>query len=411
MKRTISAMMGKGSLNHNSRAFHADNTDPARSYLNIAYCSEDIRAVYHELFDEALAAYNSKQTRNDRKIENYYEKIRIGKQEKPFCELVIQIGNKDDCGAATPEGGLTAEILDSYMKTFRARNPNLRVFSAHMHMDEATPHLHIDFVPFITGSKRGLETRVSLKKALEAQGFIGGNRGNTEWNRWVESEKTYLARLMEERGIEWEHKGLHEEHLSVLDYKKQERKKEVEELEQEVTDLKTQVSEKQEDLSQAMAEAADAQAQADENRKKLERYKENVDKVERVAENYTKPAAEVLPEPVMLESAKSYRKRIIPIIDKITRAFKKIYAAYVDLKYHYDNLLAKFRSLEQSEASVRSALDRERDENQYLRGRSDYLDRAAQILGNDVLDDAVRQSRERDRERARTKYRSTQQAL
>ena len=411
MKRTISAMMGKGSLNHNSRAFHADNTDPARSHLNIAYCSEDIRAVYHELFDEALAAYNGKQTRNDRKIENYYEKIRIGKQEKPFCELVIQIGNKDDCGAATPEGALAAEILDSYMKTFRARNLNLRVFSAHMHMDEATPHLHIDFVPFITGSKRGLETRVSLKKALEAQGFIGGNRGNTEWNRWVESEKTYLARLMEERGIEWEHKGLHEEHLSVLDYKKQERKKEVEELEQEVTDLKTQVSEKQEDLSQAMAEAADAQAQADENRKKLERYKENVDKVERVAENYTKPATEVLPEPIMLESAKSYRKRIIPIIDKITRAFKKIYAAYVDLKYHYDNLLAKFRSLEQSEASLRSALERERDENQYLRGRSDYLDRAAQILGNDVLDDAVRQSRERDRERARAKYRFTQQAL
>ena len=411
MKRTISAMMGKGSLNHNSRAFHADNTDPARSHLNIAYCNEDIRAVYHEMFDEALAAYNSKQTRNDRKIENYYEKIRIGKQEKPFCELVIQIGNKDDCGAATPEGGLAAEILDSYMKTFCARNPNLRVFSAHMHMDEATPHLHIDFVPFITGSKRGLETRVSLKKALEAQGFIGGNRGNTEWNRWVESEKTYLARLMEERGIEWEHKGLHEEHLSVLDYKKQEREKEVEELEQEVTDLETQVSEKQEDLSQAMAEAADAQAQADENRKKLERYKENVDKVERVAENYTKPAAEVLQEPVMLESAKSYRKRIIPIIDKITRAFKKIYTAYVDLKYHYDNLLAKFRSLEQSEANLRSAFYRERDENQYLRGRSDYLDRAAQILGNDVLDDAVRQSRERDRERARTKYRSTQQAL
>ena len=406
MKRTISAMMGKGSLNHNSRAFHADNTDPARSHLNIAYCSEDIRAVYHELFDEALAAYNGKQTRNDRKIENYYEKIRIGKQEKPFCELVIQIGNKDDCGAATPEGGRAAEILDSYMKTFSRRNPNLRVFSAHMHMDEATPHLHIDFVPFITGSKRGLETRVSLKKALEAQGFIGGNRGNTEWNRWVESEKTYLARLMEERGIKWEHKGLHEEHLSVLDYKKQERKKEVEELEQEVTDLETQVSEKQEDLSQAMAEAADAQAQADENRRKLERYKENVDKVERVAENYTKPAAEVLPEPIMLESAKSYRKRIIPIIDKITRAFKKIYAAYVDLKYHYDNLLAKFRSLEQSEASVRSALDRERDENQYLRGRSDYLDRAAQILGNDVLDDAVRQSGEH----GRTKYRSTQQA-
>jgi len=64
-------------------------------------------------------------------------------------------------------------------------DPNLRVFSAHMHLDEATPHLHIDFVPFTTGSKRGLETRVSLKKALAAMGFTGGTRSETEWNQWV----------------------------------------------------------------------------------------------------------------------------------------------------------------------------------------------------------------------------------
>ncbi len=75
------------------------------------------------------------------------------------------------------------------MHDFEKRNPNLRVFSAHLHMDEATPHLHIDFIPFTTNSKRGLETRVSLKKALEAQGFIGGSRSDTEWNQWVASEK------------------------------------------------------------------------------------------------------------------------------------------------------------------------------------------------------------------------------
>ena len=91
------------------------------------------------------------------------------------------------------------------------------VFSAHMHLDEATPHLHIDFVPFITGSKRGLDTRVSLKQALAAQGFRGGTRGNTECYQWVESEKKQLAVVMEKFGFEWEQKGTHEEHLSVLD--------------------------------------------------------------------------------------------------------------------------------------------------------------------------------------------------
>ena len=99
--------------------------------------------------------------------------------------------------ADSDEGRLAAAVLDEYMKAFQERNPNLRVFSAHLHMDEATPHLHIDFVPFTTGSKRGLDTRVSLKQALAAQGFKGGTRGDTEWSQWVRSEKEQLSAVME----------------------------------------------------------------------------------------------------------------------------------------------------------------------------------------------------------------------
>ncbi len=157
-------MTGKGSVNHNSRKFHAKNTDPERSCLNVEYCNENIKDVYHELFDEALARYNEKQTRSDRRIDDYYEKICSGKQEKPFHEIILQIGNKNDMGAKTEDGQLAAKILDEYMQDFQRRNPTLRVFSVHLHMDEATPHLHIDFIPYTTGSKRGLETRVSLKR-------------------------------------------------------------------------------------------------------------------------------------------------------------------------------------------------------------------------------------------------------
>ena len=60
--------------------------------------------VYHELFDEALERYNAKQKRSDRKIENYYEKIRQGKQEKLFYEVIFQIGNRDDMNARSEEG-------------------------------------------------------------------------------------------------------------------------------------------------------------------------------------------------------------------------------------------------------------------------------------------------------------------
>ena len=149
MKRTISAMRVKGSLSHNRRDFIAENVDSSRTPLNIEYHNEDIRAVYHELFDDALARYNEKQTRRDRVIDDYYEKIRTGKQEKLFEELIIQIGNKDDMNASSENGQLARQMLDEYMQSFQQRNPTLRVFSAHLHMDEATPHLHIDFIPFI----------------------------------------------------------------------------------------------------------------------------------------------------------------------------------------------------------------------------------------------------------------------
>ena len=197
VQRTISAMVGKGSVNHNSRKFRAENVDGTRTHLNIDYCNENIKTVYHELFDEALEKYNARQTRSDRKIKDYYEKIRSSKQEKPFHEIILQVGGKGNMNADTENGELAKKILDEYYQGFQERNPQLRVFSAHLHMDEATPHLHIDFVPFTTGSKRGLDTRVSLKQALATQGFKGGSRGDTEWSQWVQSEKEQLAAVME----------------------------------------------------------------------------------------------------------------------------------------------------------------------------------------------------------------------
>ena len=176
-------MMRKGSVNHNTRTFKAKNVDDERSKYNVQYCHTNIKTVYHQLLDESLDRYNAKQKRDDRKIDNYYEKIRRGKQKKLFHEVIFQIGNKDDMNARSTEGEMAKEILSEFMRTFQERNPNLHVFSAHLHMDEETPHLHIDFIPFTRNSKRGLDTRVSLKGALAEQGFKGGTRGATEWNQ------------------------------------------------------------------------------------------------------------------------------------------------------------------------------------------------------------------------------------
>lgn len=242
MERTINGMVGKGSVNHNTRAFTAKNVDSDRSGANVRFCNEDIKQVYHKLFDEALERYNEKQKRKDRVIDDYYEKIRQGKQEKLFHEVIFQIGNKDDMNAKSEEGLLAKKILTEFMDEFQARNPNLYVFSAHLHMDEETPHLHIDFVPYITGSKRGLDTRVSLKSALAAEGFTGGTRGATEWNQWIAAEKRELAMVMERHGVKWLQKDTHEKHLSVLEFEKQARAKEVAELDSQKQEKTTEVA-------------------------------------------------------------------------------------------------------------------------------------------------------------------------
>ena len=375
MKRTISAMRGKGSLSHNRRDFIAENVDSSRTPLNIEYCNEDIRAVYHELFDNALARYNEKQTRKDRIIDDYYEKIRTGKQEKPFEELIIQIGNKDDMNASSENGQLARQMLDEYMQSFQQRNPTLRVFSAHLHMDEATPHLHIDFVPFTTGSKRGLETRVSLKKALEALDFTGGTKSHTELNQWIEAEKQALASIMARHDIEWEQKGTHEEHLSVLDYKKQERSKEVAALETQIGALQEQT--------------ANAETMLSEKQERLDDIALILKNTEKFVRKYDDPER-LLPEAGMLESGKAFReKKALPILEKLLKYARSLFRENTELK-------AKVQKLEKENTAFKSAnwnhtheTVRLKMENQELKKDKSKLDALVGRIENDVLQKAL----------------------
>ena len=163
---TISGMTGRGSIRHNNRSFTAANVDRSRTGQNVTFCNEDLKQVYHEVFDEALAAYNAKKKKTRDKIPDYYEHIRQSKQEKLFHEAIFQIGNLNDCGCGSPGGERAAAALKEFAESFQERNPHLRVFNMVLHMDEATPHLHVDFVPVATEQTRGLSTRVSMKQAF-----------------------------------------------------------------------------------------------------------------------------------------------------------------------------------------------------------------------------------------------------
>ena len=375
MKRTISAMRGKGSLTHNRRDFIAENVDSSRTPLNVEYCNEDIRAVYHELFDNALAHYNEKQTRRDRVIDDYYEKIRTGKQEKPFEELIIQIGNKDDMNASSENGQLARQMLDEYMQSFQQRNPTLRVFSAHLHMDEATPHLHIDFIPFTTGSKRGLETRVSLKKALEALGFAGGTKSHTELNQWIESEKQALASIMARHDIEWEQKGTHEEHLSVLDYKKQERSK-------EVAALETQIGALQE-------RTATAETMLSEKQEQLDDIAPILKNTEKFVRKYDDPER-LLPEAGMLESGKAFReKKALPILGKLLKYARSLFRENTELKTKVQKLEKENTAFKSANWNHANEIVKLKMENRELKKDKGKLDALVGRIGNDVLQKAL----------------------
>lgn len=232
--KTISIAIGKGSIGHNNRKFIAPNVDSSRTSENITLVCKDIKEIYHELFDKVLSEYNAKQKRKDRIIKDYYEHIFHSKQEKTFYELIVQIGNKDDTACGTNDGILATQILERFSNDFSKRNPHIKVFNSVIHLDEATPHLHIDFIPFATEQKRGLSTRNSLSKALEQQGFIAKGQFETSSKLWIDSEKQQLSEIMKQYGIEWEQLETNNPHLSVLDYKKQERAKEILRLENKI---------------------------------------------------------------------------------------------------------------------------------------------------------------------------------
>ena len=395
--------MGKGSVAHNSRQFKAANVDPERTSLNRRYCNRNIKKVYEELFGEALEKYNAKQTRSDRKIKNYYEKIRTSKQEKPFTELVMQIGNHEDTNAQSEFGAKAAEILDEYMKGFQERNPHLRVFSAYMHMDESTPHLHIDFVPFTTGSKRGLETRVSLKSALAQQGITGGTKYETEWSIFTRREKEQLAEIMERHGIGWKQLDTHEEHLSVLDYKKKMRTQEVEELSTELEALQESKESVEEDI-------ADARERYDALTDALGTMKNTVERVETEVSKYYVGQEWRTPEPKGLMSAKTYKEKLVdPFVKKLKDVIATFISKFLDLTREYQRVkdqLWRARNDNEKLANRNRALQKESDELKLIKSElgSEQYEEILDIAYQRIEDEEQRQEQARQSKQKNHKW-------
>ena len=320
----------------------------------------------------------------------------------------------------TEAGDLAVNVLDEYVKDFQKRNPTLRVFSCYLHQDEATPHLHIDFIPYVTDWKgKGMDTRVSLKQALKSLGFQGGNKHDTELNQWINHEKEVLAEIAKHHGIEWEQKGTHEEHLDVYNFKKKERKKEVQELEQEKEhltaekeELTAQIAESRADIQnlkddkeQAIKAKQEAEQKAGSAEKELKSLEDRREQLQPIMDSVSKEIKEygtvkmLLPEAGTLERAVTYRdKKIKPLFLQIKNKVAVMAAQVKELTKEVEGWKRKYQKVKQKYNAIQRELDDIRKDNQklseekdILQGVSDRYDRVVRVLGIETVDTAVQQ--------------------
>lgn len=301
--KTISFPKGKGHLTHNNREFICNNVVPERTSWNRIYIQEPLNDAYEKCFGQALRNYNAAQKRKDRQKADYLKEIEnSGNKEKTFYENIVQIGKKEDTSVVDENGNLTEDaktaidILEQYAKTFQERNPNLYLFNCVMHLDEATPHLHIDYIPVAHGYKNGMETRNSLTKAFQQMGFAKAvSRKQNETVAWQERERGYLTELCREKEIEIEVLGVKRDNLTLPEYKTAMR--EVEELERQadILDRQNEAQEKHnDDLVQRASElAVQAQEMEIHNNELVLQAQELTEQIEK-AEEKEKATNEVL---------------------------------------------------------------------------------------------------------------------
>ena len=268
MAKSITHCQGNGSLTHNNRTFTAKNVDSSRTGDNIVFVRQPIEAVYDDIFGAAVERYNAKQKRSDRKITtSYYEHlfkrspahsvVTSADKRKSFYEDLVQIGTKDDTGIGTEGASVAAECLTIYMNGFQERNPNFRVFNAVLHMDEATPHLHIDYIP-VGHYKQGVDTQNGIAQALKEMGY---GAGKDAISRWREKERAILEEICKAHSIEISAPQKSRGSLTVEEYKKYaqiaekvvEKKKEAERLDDEIGGKKQILEWRQQAVSDAEA--------------------------------------------------------------------------------------------------------------------------------------------------------------
>lgn len=381
MGKSVSFCKGKGSLAHNNREFFTNNVDQSRTPSNIVYKQEPIAEAYEKLFGEEVRRYNEGK-KPSRQIPDYMEHIRKSKNgEKLFYENVVQVGTMYSCPVGSADGETASKILDEYMRGFEQRNPNIYVFNAVLHLDEATPHLHIDWIPIARDYKNGLQIRNSLDKALKQQGIdgTGGKKGNSTQN-WQEQERRSLISVMERYGWEYEASlDTDRGNLTVDQYKAM-----VEEVDHRIEALPDQIEKKTVPLSKDKVMVSASDLEALEQRANLTQTRETVtghlrdyraeremeivtyvsDKkreaeleAQKMLEAIKKKKAEAEKDASAAFSMKQNLGRDLAEVRNLKSEYKKLYEVQRGLNEAYKEVTAENARLKAENGSLRTQID------------------------------------------------------
>ena len=213
--------------------------DVERMHLNKYIKTESLEQAYERIFSSAVDEYNSKQKRKDRhtSVKKEMEKIEASinnKNSQFLCyEMITQVGNEKN----HPDVETCNKILEEFLEEWERKYPNLKIFQAVIHNDEATPHMHIDYIPVSYNNKRGLSVQNGLRRAYEEMGFtnqekeaINKETGETitvfdreggAKAQWIKDCNNMLEEICIRHGLEIEHplRGTNTQRMQMNEYK------------------------------------------------------------------------------------------------------------------------------------------------------------------------------------------------
>lgn len=387
--KSLTHTQGKGCLTHNNRRFYSKNVDSSRTADNVTFSKMTIEEAYDKCFGGAVERYNAKQKRSDRKIkEGYFQfafdrkpcdtVVTAADKRKSFYEDIVQIGTMEDTGVGSVDAETAKQCLTEYMTGFAERSPNFFVFNAVLHVDEATPHLHIDYIP-IAHCKRGLDTQNGIAQALKEMGF---GEGKDAISRWRDSERKVLTDICKRHRLEIAPPEKARGSFEVEEYKRY--KDNIHELEQEQTQKKKELNQAKQELSKTL------------NYFPKKSSEDIADKCDQIIQQFNEIKSPIIQKSTAEEyvnAAVKQARTAIKQLDKLERTNYTIRQVNVDGQKTNDKLQEENKQLQAENKELRRELS-----------AAGQRDNAARRLGlADVISDEVERGLEKEKVQARQK--------